>query len=66
MCIRDSFREGGLEDAGAGAADALGIAESERERCARGVLLDRDQCGDAAAFGEDLADAVAGGLGRDE
>jgi hypothetical protein len=60
------LREGGLEDAGAGAADALGVAEGEGERVAGGVLLDRDERGDAAAFGEDLADAVAGGLGRDE
>ena len=60
------FGEGGFEDAGAGAADALGVAESEGEGVAAGVLLDGDEAGDAAAFGEDFADAVAGGLGGDE
>ena len=60
------FGEGGLEHAGAGAADALGVAEGEREGVAGGVLLDGDEAGDAAAFGEDLADAVAGAFGRDE
>ena len=30
---------------------------------AAGVLLDSDEAGDAAAFGEDFADAMAGALG---
>ena len=60
------FGEGGLEDAGAGAADAFGVAECEGEGGAAGVLLDGDEAGDAAAFGEDLADTVAGAFGRDE
>jgi len=60
------FGEGGFEHAGAGAANALGVAEGERHGGAAGVLLHRDKSGHAAAFGEDLADAVAGGLGRDE
>ena len=60
------FGEGGFEDSGAGAADALGVAEGEGEGGAAGILLDGDQAGNAAAFGEDFADAVAGGLGRDE
>ena len=60
------FGEGGLEDSGAGAADALGVGEREGEGVAAGVLLDGDEGGDAAAFGEDFADAVAGGLGGDE
>ena len=58
--------EGGFEDAAAGSADALGVGERVGVRFAGGVLLDGDECGDAAAFGEDLADAVAGALGRDE
>ena len=33
---------------------------------AAGVLLDGDEAGDASAFGEDLADTVAGALGGDE
>ena len=37
------FGEGGLEDAGAGAADALGVAEGEGEGGAAGVLLDGDE-----------------------
>ncbi len=60
------FGEGGLENTGAGAADALGVAERELKRLARGVLLDGNQSGNAAAFGEDLADAVAGSLGSDQ
>ena len=60
------FGEGGLEDAGASGADALGVAEREREGGAAGVLLDRDQGRHAAALAEDLADAVARGLGRDQ
>ena len=57
------FGEGGLEDSGAGTADALGVGECEGEGVAAGVLLDGYEAGDAAAFGEDLTDAVAGALG---
>ena len=60
------FGEGGFEDAAAGSADGLGVGESEGEGVAAGVLLDGYEAGDAAAFGEDFADAVAGTLGRDE
>ncbi len=60
------FGKGGLEDSGAGAADALGVAKSELEGLAAGVLLDGYEAGDSAAFGEDFADAVAGGFGGDE
>ena len=58
------FLEGGLEDSGAGAADALEVAEAERVGVAGCVLVDGDEAGDAAALGEDFADAMAGGLGR--
>ena len=60
------FGEGGLEHSGAGAADAFGVAQREREGVAAGILLDGYERGHAAAFGEDLADAMAGGLGRDQ
>jgi hypothetical protein len=59
------FGEGGLEDSGAGGADALGVAEGEGERGAAGILLHGYERRRAAAFGEDLADAMAGSLGRD-
>ena len=58
------FLEGRLQNSGAGAADALQVAEAEGVRLAGGVLMDGDQSWDAAALGEDLADAMAGGLGR--
>src|SRR6185437_12307130 len=35
-------------------------------RFAGGVLLNGNECGHAAAFGEDFADAVAGAFGGDE
>ena len=60
------FGEGGFEHATAGAADALGVVRARCVRFAGGVLLDGDERGDTAAFGEDLADAVAGALGSDE
>ena len=56
--------ESRLEHSGAGAADALEIAEAERVRIAGCVLMDGDESGDAAAFSEDFADAMAGSLGR--
>src|ERR1700722_455067 len=57
------FGEGGFEHAGAGAADAFEVAEGEGVGGAGGVLMDGDEAGDAAALGEDFADAVAGGFG---
>ena len=57
--------ERGLEHACPGGADALGVGEAERERVARGVLLDGDQRGHAAALVELAADEVAGALRRD-
>jgi len=56
--------EGRLENSGAGAADALEIAEDERVGVAGGVLMDGDKPRHAAAFDEDLADAMSGRLGR--
>jgi hypothetical protein len=59
------FLEGGFEHAGAGAAQRLGVGERESLGLAADVLVNRQQSGCAAAFGEDFADAVAGRFGRD-
>ena len=60
------FFEGGFENSGAGAADALEVAEIESVGVAGGILMNGDEAGDASAFGEDLTDAMAGSLGRGE
>ncbi len=60
------FGEGGFEHAATRAADGLGVGESEGEGVAAGVLLDSDEARDAAAFGEDFADAMAGAFRGDE
>jgi hypothetical protein len=60
------FFERGLEDSGAGAADALEVAQIEGVGVAGGILVDGDEAGDAAAFGEDFADTMAGSLGCGE
>ncbi len=60
------FGEGGFEDSAAGAADAFGVGEGEGEGVAGGVLLDGNESGYTAAFGEDLTDAVAGAFWCDE
>ena len=60
------FGEGGFEHARASAANAFGVTERERECVAAGVLFDSDETGDAAPFGEDLADPVAGAFRSDE
>ncbi len=57
--------EGGLDDAGAGAADALGVRQGQLQALARGVLLDGHDAGDAAALLVLAADQVAGALGGD-
>jgi hypothetical protein len=57
------FFECGLKDSGAGAADALKVAQVESVGVAGCILMDGDEAGDAAAFSEDLADTVAGSLG---
>lgn len=46
------FGEGGFEDSSAGSADALGVAESEGEGGAAGILLDGDEGWDSSSFGE--------------
>src|SRR6201996_5096943 len=60
------FGEGGLENTAACSADALCVGQRDGEGFAGGVLLHSDERGDAAAFGEDLTDAVAGALRGDE
>ena len=57
--------EGGLDDARAGAADALGIGQRQLLGLAGGVLVYRQQARGAAALGVDFAHAVARRLGRD-
>ena len=57
--------ERGLDRAGAGAADGLGVGQGERQGVAGGVLLDGDQHRHAAAVDELAADEVAGALRRD-
>ena len=59
------FGESRFENAGACAAEAFAVGERERFGVAAGVLLDGDESGRAAAFGEDFADAMAGSFGRD-
>ena len=54
------FLEGGLDDAAAGAADAVCPGESDLLGLLVGVLMDGDEGGDALAFGVLAADDVAG------
>ncbi len=56
--------EASLDDAGARAADALGVGEGQRPGVAGGVLVDGDQPGDAASLLELATHEVAGALGR--
>ena len=58
------FLECGFEHSGAGAANALEVAEGERVGGAGRVLEDGDEARDAAALGKDFAHAMAGSLGR--
>ena len=57
--------ERGLDDAGPGAADALGVGQRERLALALGVLVDGDQARHALAVDELAAHQVAGALRRD-
>ncbi len=57
--------EGGLDDAGLGGAQALGVGQRQVEGLAGGVLLDRDDRGDAAALLVLAADQVARALRGD-
>jgi hypothetical protein len=60
------FGEGGLDDAGAGAADGLGVGLGEVPGGAGSVLLDGDDVRDAAAGFELAANGVAGCLRGDQ
>ena len=53
------FGKRGFEDAGARAAESLGVGKSECFRLAAGILFDGEERGRSAAFGEDFANAVA-------
>jgi hypothetical protein len=57
--------EGGLDDAGAGAADAPWRRTARAPGVAGGVLLDRDEHGHALAVDVLAADQVARALGGD-
>src|SRR5207248_7723621 len=59
------FEEGGLQYAGAGAADALGVSERVGVGLTGVILEDGDQAGHAGALDEDFAHAGAGRLGGD-
>ena len=59
------FLERGLDDAGPGAADALGVGQRQRLALTLRVLVDGDQAGHALAVDELAAHQVAGALGRD-
>ena len=57
------FAEGGLNNAGTCAADALGVSQGVVLGLAGGILVHGDQIRHAAAFGEGTAHEVAGTLG---
>ena len=59
------FGEGGVEHAGPGAAVGVGVAERQGVGLDRGVLVDGDQRGDAAALGVGPAHEVARALRGD-
>ncbi len=59
------FLEGGLDDAGAQRADALGVGQGLLARLAGGVLVDGQQGRDAPALGVDPAHQMTGALGGD-
>ncbi len=58
------FFEGGLDDATASSANALGPGQGDLFRVLAGILVDGDQRGHALAFGELAAHDVAGPLRR--
>jgi hypothetical protein len=57
--------ERGLDDAGAGAADALGVGQRERLALALGILVDRDQARHALAVDELTTNQMPRALRRD-
>ncbi len=59
------FGESGFEDAGARATKSLRVGKGERLGFSGSVLFDGEKGGRAAAFGEYLANAMAGRFGRD-
>ena len=60
------FGDRGVDDAAAGAADALGVGHADVERGGRSAFAGGDEAGDAAAGDELAADEVAGAFGGDE
>ena len=59
------FREGSFQYAGARAAESFGVRQRKSFGIATGILLDGDERGRAAAFGENFADAMARRFRRD-
>src|SRR5450756_3160579 len=57
--------EGGLQDAGPGAADALAVGKGHILGATGSILVDGDQTRNPGSLREDLAHDVARGLGRD-
>ncbi len=57
--------KGGFDDARFEATDAIGISQCVFESLAGRVLRDSDEAGNADAFGEQFANAMAGGFGGD-
>ena len=60
------FAEGGLNDAGARAANAFGIGQRHLQSFAGGVLLNGHEAGHAAAFRKGAAHEMTGPLGCDQ
>src|SRR5579863_682163 len=54
-----------FENARACATETLGVGKCERPGIARCVLLDRDEGGSSATFGENFADAMSRRFGSD-
>src|SRR5207245_7114296 len=59
------FGKSGLQHAGAGATEALGVGESKRFRGTARILCDCQERGRSTAFGEDFANAMAGSFWSD-
>src|SRR2546428_11606632 len=59
------FGKSGLQHAGAGATEALGVSERKRFRGTVGILLDRQKRGCSTSFREDFANAMAGSFWSD-
>src|SRR3989475_8076867 len=59
------FGKSGLQHAGAGATEALGVSERKRFRGTARILCDCQERGRSTAFGEDFANAMAGSFWSD-